>query len=707
MLTYSSSRVRTASLFSLLGLLAAAACGDGGSADESNGTGSTGATAGGTSGSGSATASGATANNGGGGNAGGPGQNGGQTGSGAAQNSGGRPAVGGYVGEGGISGDYPVSPFIVVDQFGYLEDSEKVAVLRNPAQGFDADGEYQTATKYQLIDAGTGESVLDLTAEPWDEGKTHSQSGDQAAWIDFSTFKTPGTYYVLDVDAEVRSDAFRVGPDVYREVLRHALRTFFYQRAGFAKKAPFADEGWTDEASHVGPKQDKNARLYGSTGDASTERDVSGGWYDAGDYNRYTPWSADYVLAMLRAYQERPSAFGDDLNIPESGNGVSDILDEVRFGIEQLKRTQTDEGGCLSVLGTDPQYSTASPPSTLTDVQAVYGPETTNATIRVGIAFAWAARIFKDSDAAFAADMLKRAEKAWVFAEANPSLTFENSGKLAAGEQQSSPAEVELYKLGFAVALYQATGTALYKQFFEDNYAAADIQFLNGYNAGWQLQFTEFYLDYAALADADAAIRGEIQSAFRDTMKSEGNLGMLANKPDPYLAYIDTYTWGSNAHKSRTGCLFHDLLTFDLAGDQATDARIAAERYIHYIHGVNPLGLVYLSNMQRAGAGHSVTQFYHAWFADKSALWDQVGVSTYGPPPGFLTGGPNPSYALDGSCPAQDGCPAVPPSPPTGQPDMKSYLDFNDGWPVNSWAVTENSNGYQVYYIRLLSKFVN
>jgi endoglucanase len=116
---------------------------------------------------------------------------------------------------------------------------------------------------------------------------------------------------------------------------------------------------------------------------------------------------------------------------------------------------------------------------------------------------------------------------------------------------------------------------------------------------------------------------------------------------------------------------------------------------------------VYLSNMGKYGAHNSVTQFYHAWFVDGSAQWDQVGVSTYGPPPGFLTGGPNPSYALDGSCPGQAGCPAEPPAPPFGQPPMKSYLDFNDNWPVNSWSVTENSNGYQVYYIRLLSKFVN
>jgi endoglucanase len=52
-------------------------------------------------------------------------------------------------------------------------------------------------------------------------------------------------------------------------------------------------------------------------------------------------------------------------------------------------------------------------------------------------------------------------------------------------------------------------------------------------------------------------------------------------------------------------------------------------------------------------------------------------------------------------------CGSAPPAPPAGQPDQKSYFDFNESWPLNSWAVTENSNGYQTAYIRLLSKFVD
>jgi hypothetical protein len=378
-------------------------------------------------------------------------------------------------------------------------------------------------------------------------------------------------------------------------------------------------------------------------------------------------------------------------------------LDEVRFGLQHLARTQSESGGCISVLG----VGSASPPSAAT-AASVYGPESTNATVRAGIAFAWASRLFRASDAVFADELLSRAKKAWEWAEANPSAKFENSGKVAAGEQQSSDKEVGLYKLGLAVALHRADtdGGLSFKTYFESNYASAGLSLLSGYNAAWELALTEFYLDYTRLPDADATAKSAIVGAFAGTIATPDNLGALTADSDPYLALVADYTWGSNSHKARTGSLQYDVITFGIDASKNADALRAAAGYLHYIHGVNPLGLVYLSNMGASGAYKSASTFFHTWFADKSPRWDEVGVSTYGPPPGFVVGGPNPSYDWDAVCPGNAGCPAARPSPPYGQPPQKSYASFNDSWPVNSWSVTENSNGYQVAYLRLLAKFV-
>jgi hypothetical protein len=158
--------------------------------------------------------------------------------------------------------------------------------------------------------------------------------------------------------------------------------------------------------------------------------------------------------------------------------------------------------------------------------------------------------------------------------------------------------------------------------------------------------------------------------------------------------------------------MFYNLIAYDIDSEVNAEALRAAERYVHYLHGLNPLGLAYVSNMKSNGADRSANELYHTWFAHGSKLWDRVGVSTYGPPPGFLTGGPNPSYNWDGCCPSSCGspqnnalCVSEPIEPPRNQPPQKSYKDFNTSWPLNSWEISENSCGYQVAYIRLLSKF--
>ena len=101
----------------------------------------------------------------------------------------------------------------------------------------------------------------------------------------------------MDIDKGVRSVEFEIDDGVYRNVLKHAVRMYFYQRAGFKKTTETAGPDWADAASHMGPGQTK-----------------------------YTSWAARTLIVLLRACSENPSAFGDDTGIAESGNGVPDIL---------------------------------------------------------------------------------------------------------------------------------------------------------------------------------------------------------------------------------------------------------------------------------------------------------------------------------------------------------------------------------------------
>jgi len=658
------------------------------------------------------------------GGSGGTDSSGGNSASGGSTSGSGGQGTGGTslggAGASGVGGGFPaiealpISPTLVVDQFGYLPASEKIAVIRLPSVGFDADQAAPVAASYSIVDAANGQEVLTVTPTPWNGGAVDDSSGDAAEWLDFSELTTPGEYYVVDGESSLRSARFLIQEDVYRDVLNQAVKTFFYQRAGFAKDAEFAGAGWADAASHVGPLQDANCRRYDAPSDAATERDLSGGWYDAGDYNKYTPWHASYIVSLLSAYRENPDAFGDDSDIPESGNGTPDVLDEVRFGLAWLEKMQNEDGSLLAIVGMDH----ASPPSAATGPSA-YGNPSTFATASGAAAFALAARVLGDAgDATYAATLTERAEEAFAWAASNPEVEFRNNDAasgtsgLGAGQQETDTYGRLARRVMAAVYLYELTEDAAYRDFIDENYLSIHL-LETSWLGPWELDVQDALLNYSSLSGATPTVAQDIRETYLTAAASGDNLGAHDPVIDPYLAHMPDYVWGSSGIKARYGTMLLAIEVYGLDANLDADVNRAAARYIHYLHGVNPLGIVYLSNMAGLGAERSVTEFYHSWFADGSLAWDKVGVSTYGPAPGFLAGGPNPSYSWDGCCPTGCGsaennalCGTEPLSPPSGQPAQKSYLEFNDGWPVNSWAITENSNGYQVEYIRLLSKYV-
>ncbi|RAV99238.1 glycoside hydrolase family 9 protein [Pseudochryseolinea flava] len=601
--------------------------------------------------------------------------------------------------------------YICVDQFGYRTISKKVAVIRDPVVGFDSDESFTPGSSYAVVDATTDENVLTGTIASWNSGNTDASSGDKVWWFDFSSLETPGDYYILDIEQNLRSYEFKIADDLYQELLKHAVRTFFYQRAGFKKDATYAGAAWADEASHLKNLQDPNARVYNQQNNASTERDLRGGWYDAGDYNKYTTWTANYVVDFMLAYLENPGAWSDDYNIPESGNNIPDLLDEAKWGVDHLVRMQNTNGSVLSIVG----LSHASPPSSATG-QSLYGNASTSATLNTAAAFAIASKVYGSRGMKnYAADLKARAIKAWDWATANPNVIFKNNDTasgtsgLGAGQQETNDYGRFMAKLEAAMYLFEITGEAKYKQFFEDNY---DEVHLIAWNFAFPFETAnqEILLHYTTIPNVSANVVTAIKTAYKNAMNSDNNFAAYTNMTDPYRAFIKDYTWGSNATKGSQSLMFLDWKRYNIDDTKNDIALAAAEEFIHYLHGVNPLNFVYLSNMYAYGAENGVNEFYHTWFGNGSAKWDRVGVSTYGPAPGFVVGGPNPSYDKDVCCAnntcSTTACNAESVVPPKNQPAQKSYKDFNTSWPLNSWSVTENSNGYQMNYIRMLSHFV-
>jgi len=619
-------------------------------------------------------------------------------------------------------------PTIVVDQFGYPTKSKKVAVIRAPQVGYDAAAKFELGKTYALIELPTGRVVKAAPPTVWNGGRTDQVSGDKAWWFDFSEIEVAGRYMVADLENGVRSAEFSIGEHVYKDVMKHALRVFFYQRAGFEKKPEFAGQAWADKASHLGSGQDSESlpwqegRKWNPFVKSKT-KDLRGGWYDAGDFNKYTSWTARYIIVLLRAYEEHPQAFSDDYQIPESGNGIPDIIDEVKWGLDWLVRMQNSDGSLLCVQGLD----SASPPSDAKGA-SYYGPPTTSATLMGAAAFAYASKLFaarpEPDLKRYGDDLQSRARSAWRWAIANPNVLYYNNDEtkqpgskgLASGQQEMSATDRLRAQFEAATYLFEMTDERDFKAFIDANYATI----LPAWGASmWEVDALESLLYYSRLPGATPEIAKSIRERFlANLLRASGTFEDSLKQTDPYRAPISGYTWGSNKGKAMQARLYQLVSVYSLEPTLSQTASAAALEYAHYVHGVNPLGLVYLTNMAKAGASHSAATMFHAWFA-YGTKWQQVTEELPGPPPGFLVGGPNPQFSVDACCRAAEGSPGYRCYgaktfslcqrnfvPPFAQPPTKSYLQFNGPWPANSWAIAEPSLSYQSFYVRLLASFI-
>ncbi|MDB6103730.1 MAG: glycoside hydrolase, family 9 [Gammaproteobacteria bacterium] len=589
---------------------------------------------------------------------------------------------------------------LLVDQFGYRPEDPKVAVIRDPRKGYDAADEFSPGTAYEVRSAADGRAVFAAAPQPWHGGTVEPSSGDRGWWLDFSTVNTPGTYFIVDVNRNVRSATFKIDQDVYKNVLRAALRMYYYQRSGFAKQRPYADQCWVDSPAYLGSGQDLEARDVTDRGNEAKVRDLSGGWFDAGDTNKYVTFAAQAVHQLLTAYQESPAAFTDDFNVPESGNGVPDILDEIKWETDWLKKMQFPDGSSALKVG-EIVYAAAAPPSSDRNAR-YYVPSCSSSTIAAAGMFAHAAYVFGQVPAlAGESAMLKaRAIAAWNnYASVTAKQTHCDTGVVHAGIADLSEDDQRAAAALAAVYIFAITADAHYEHYLQQHFRELQPY----HDVGWSRYHPEqgeALLFYTTLANADPALkRAVIEDKRTDVRQSDQTYGFNADD-DLYRSFMPEaqYHWGSNNPRAGYGNTNLDVLTYGI-GTQAGAGtyRTRALEVLHYFHGVNPFAMVYLSNMYAYGATRSANEIYHGWFAD-STRWSDALASECGPAPGFVPGGPNSQAAQNG----------VPQGlmPPVGQPPQKSYRDWNKASPDSSWAVTEPAVYYQSGYVKLLAHFV-
>lgn len=225
--------------------------------------------------------------------------------------------------------------WIRVNQVGYLQNDVKVAVWVSK--------EHKNVSRFEVIDVQSGKVVY--------SGNKIMNMGKQPAFessarLDFSDFSRPGRY-VIKV-GETKSVPFSVGNSIYAGASEIPLKYMRQQRCGynpFLKDSCHVYDGIT-----VGDPDGKRDGIY---------YNVTGGWHDASDYLQYVTTSANAVYQLLFAYSRYPEAFGDhyQANGNEGANGIPDILDEAKWGLDWLVKMNPDKDTYFNQVADDRDHA--------------------------------------------------------------------------------------------------------------------------------------------------------------------------------------------------------------------------------------------------------------------------------------------------------------------------------------------------------------
>ena len=547
----------------------------------------------------------------------------------------------------------PSPPAIRVNQLGYLPIGEKYAYVADFPEALIA----EVGTRFEVRSAAD-DTVAYAGKLTLVDAHERFVSGEKVLRADFSRLWRSGEYYlVVNAPGIDPSPAFRVGWRLYEPALRDAMRYYFYQRQGIAIEEPFA-EGFARGLGHPG---DAAARMR-STG---AVRDVSRGWYDAGDYGKYTPFAAGPIVDLLDAYGSFPFVFGDDTNIPESGNGKPDLLDEVQWELDWLLKMQDAESGGFYhlVYPNNCPSSGSCRPEDITEQRyvedlmgGVPNVRPTASTAKAVAALAHAARAYKGYDRDYAERLLAAAEAGWVYLEANP-LNIPATG--FNGEQSTDDAE----RLWAAAELYRTTKKHAYDSYFRARYQSYAYVWTSVTDNAAETPMRAF-IAYLSAPKASHEVRKWFRPLYRGWREHQ-----LAHARRTWRNFLDDgsgdygsdYYWGSNSVTLQTIVV---IAMADRASDEGFDFELvkAARAQLNYVLGVNPLRKSYVTGF----GADSASQIY-------SHIYSNDGLAPV--PPGILAEGPNQYQGWRYS-----------------RFFGKCYADTNTDWTVSEHAIYYNAN---------------
>ena len=528
---------------------------------------------------------------------------------------------------------------IRLNQVGMYPNQEKTAVIEG------------TAKSVTIKDAATGKKtvkprVLRTATSPW--------SKKQRTVVDFSALTKPGTY---TISSGSESATFTISDNALRDVTAATLKAFYLIRSGMAIDKQYAGAyarpvGHPDTEVLIHPSAVSLGRPIGS------KISSPGGWYDAGDYNKYIVNSAFSIGMVLCSYEQNRGYFdGLSVNIPESKNQTADLLDEMMYNLRWMLTMQDPYDGGVYHKLTTPNFEGFVMPTDCKQPRYVVQKSTT-ATLDFAAVMAQAARIFKGNKdyPTFADEAARAAMAAYGWAERNPRVLYQQrrltDPAVSTGEYGDFNTTDEWYWA--ATELYLLTGDQQFAEVAAKNqprrFSAptwGNVAALGTYDALTHSEHST--LNTQLLSYCDSLIATTAKSSFQTP---------CGNSPRDFGWGCLAETFGANG---LTLCLAHRL-----TGDKKY--LTAAQQNADYVLGRNATGYCYITGFGTKSPMHPHHRISEADGIDA-------------PFPGLVAGGPNPGQ--------QDIAEVK--TYPSKQPD-ESYTDVMQSYASNEIAINWNAS---------------
>lgn len=430
------------------------------------------------------------------------------------------------------------SPNILVNQLGYIRSGTKIAIFC---------GE-EKPPEFYVIEESTGERVF--VGRPEDNA-AGNENGKQFFYGDFSEVMTEGTYY-LEAPLIGKSYSFLIEEDLYDQVFREACRQYYYNRCGVTLTADYAGE-MAHNACHT-----SNSVLQE---DSSVSIDARGGWHQDEAGSKDVMTAAKSIGVMLLAYELYGASFGDDMGIPESENGVPDILDEVKYEIEWLLKMQDPATGAVYKGVTVYDQSVGS--GTVSYVES--GDMGTASAFAMALAkFSY---LYQEYDTAYATDCLKAADRAWKYTELN-------GGR----EHDADP-----WKFAAAAELYRASGLKSCQRFV--------TEYLGQEDERKELDEVTF-LGYVAYISTKLPVKIELCEKIAEKLMEKAEEISEEARNSDYL--VKEGSGNEHNHELLQNMMYLTMVDYMIANHEYESL---IENHLHYFLGRNPQAICYINNI--------------------------------------------------------------------------------------------------------------